>query len=1020
MDIDSLNAMAYNVFDFDSESIVNELNDIDPDLCYYNQLIGNLNSEYYSEHTFQLLSSNTTPSAFSIIHSNVRSFFANGSELCNLMNVCNHHFSLICLTETWLNSFNYDYAVIPNYNHICRFRSDKSGGGVSIYVDKRLDFVERNDLSSMTSTLEAVFMEIDKSAVKADRNIVVGCIYRPPKSSITEFNDSLRDILRQLSKEDKYIYLTGDFNINLLNSSNHTPTAEFLELLFSFSFFPTINKPTRITSTSATIIDNIFMNNLHSQSITAGILASDVSDHCPVFCISPFSILTHETDKYITKRIFNECNKARFVEILNECDWSECLNQTQCQPAFSLFYNQYTTYFNQCFPPTKIKIGYRNRKPWLTETLKKSITYKNKLYRKYIKSKSPADKETYHNYKRCLRTLLRQAERAHYDHQLTQCRNNLRKSWALIKEVIHKKKVTNNNSFIIKIDGTDSSDPAAIVTAFNDYFVNVGPLLAQSIPSSNIPPTSFIHNTNPISMYTRPVTELELINVIRELKNNSPGPDGIPATIIKESTEIIVPILTHVINLSLTQGIFPDEMKLAKVLPLFKSGDRSSINNYRPISLLPCFSKIIEKCMAVRLMEFINKHNILYKYQFGFRQKHSTNMALNLLVDKITSSLDQREVFVGVSLDFRKAFDTIDFTILLNKLFKYGVRGNTHKWFANYLLGRRHFVELNDVRSQAQEIQCGVPQGSILGPILFILYINDLPLSSDLLPIIYADDTNLFHSGKSIFDCIRDINIEMVKISDWITSNRLSLNIDKTNFIVFNKSKITDTLPPVCINNNHIKRVNTIKFLGVFIDDKLSWSQHIGHIRNKISKSIGMLSCARRNLNRDTLKKLYFAFIHPYLNYCLDVWGQCSRYHFQSLFKLQKRAMRVITFSNKIAHSAPLFESLEVLPLQSMYIMSVTLFMYKFYYRLLPPVIDEFFQHNTTIHSHNTRQSTLLHVPIIRSQFSMHSIRFRGVLLWNQLPQFVNINELTFNQFKSTMRLRLLSNSIPIRLAPLQ
>lgn len=1016
--------MTYNAFDVDSESAIDELNDIDPDLCYFNQITANMNCEYYSENTFRKKVLNLNyhaESHLSIIHSNIRSFHANGNDFCNFVKLCNHEFSIICFSETWLNYSNNHLAFIPNYTHISRYRTDKPGGGVSIFVSDQLKLTStRDDISSISNSFEAVFIEIDKSCINADRNIIIGCIYRPPKSPIHEFNEALRIVLSKLSKEDKHIYLTGDYNINLLNSDSHIPTAEFIELLFTFSYFPCINKPTRISSTSATIIDNIFVNNIHSKIMTAGILATDVSDHCPVFCITPFRLNAVKSDNYVVKRIFNDRNKTKFMGKLSDCDWTECLRQTDCQTAFSMFYNQYVSHFDECFPLKKIKVGYKNRKPWLSDDLKQSIKRKNALYRKFLKSKKSSDKQNYIEYKRHLRAALRRAERAHYDQLFAQYKDNLRKSWGVIKEVINQKQHAKNSAFSINVAGTETSDPAIITKTFNEYFVNVGPSLAQSIPTSSTAPTSFIESSSPASMYISPVTEVEISNLIRDLRNSSPGSDGIPPAIIKETADILIPVLVHVINLSLSQGVFPHEMKVAKVVPLFKTGDKSCVNNYRPISLLPCLSKILEKCMSTRLMDFISKHNILYKYQFGFRSKHSTNIALNLLVDKITNSLDRNEVFVGISIDFRKAFDTIDFHILLDKLYTYGVRGNIHKWFSDYLTNRKQFVELGAIKSPLLQIQCGVPQGSILGPILFILYINDLPLSSELLPIIYADDTNLFLGGRDPVGVVQSINRELIKISDWITCNRLSLNVDKTNFIVFSRTKYQDNLPPLCINGSPIRRVNSVKFLGVIIDDKLSWKDHINHIKGKVSKSIGMLSCARRNLDCITLKRLYFAFVHPYLNYCLDVWGRCSQQYFISLFRLQKRAIRTITFSDRRAHSAPLFQSLEIPSLESMYILSVSIFMYKFYHRLLPPVVDELFQFNSAVHSVNTRQRCLLHVPITRSKYGKQSIRFRGVQIFNQIPQHVDINTVTLNQFRSGMRRRLINESLTIQLNPVQ
>ena len=243
----------------------------------------------------------------------------------------------------------------------------------------------------------------------------------------------------------------------------------------------------------------------------------------------------------------------------------------------------------------------------------------------------------------------------------------------------------------------------------------------------------------------------EIKAIITNLKDSSPGYDGISAKILKSSINYLLNPLVHVINLSLTQGIFPKELKTAKVLPLYKSQDKMSVTNYRPISILPVFSKIFEKIMYKRLLDFIKKHKLLYKFQFGFRESYGTNLALTFLTDKIMKSLDNNEIVVGLFLDFTKAFDTLNHTVLINKLHKYGIRGNALNWIKSYLSDRNQFVCFNDVKSSKLNIQCGIPQGSLLGSLLFLIYINNIVnVSKILFFLLFADDTNVFLSGKNI------------------------------------------------------------------------------------------------------------------------------------------------------------------------------------------------------------------------------------------------------------------------------
>ena len=429
----------------------------------------------------------------------------------------------------------------------------------------------------------------------------------------------------------------------------------------------------------------------------------------------------------------------------------------------------------------KVKTQYRNRLPWLTEGLKLSIKHKNKLYCTSLKHPTEYNINTYYkNYRNKLTSLLKIEEKNFYQNQITSNKSNLRKVWAIIKNVINKNKSKKKSDQFIS-NNKKITNPSEIANGFNDYFVNIGPTLAAKITSEGLSYKSFMHNDRHMSFFVDPTNEAEIINKINHLKEGAPGRDEIVARNLKCISDSIAYPLAQVANLPFQQGIFPEELKIAAVTPLYQAKDPMMFNNYRPISLISVFAKILERLMYNRLLKFINKNQFFNKHQFGFRDKHSTFMALIILIENLVNAIDNGKCAVGIFLDFQKAFDTVDHCILLDKLYFYGIRGQAFDWFSSYLHDRQQLVNHYGYESDLKTIKCGVPQGSILGPLLFLLYINNLPQVSEyFMPILFADDTNLFATGYNLNDIVSEINKEIANIYAWVKANKLSLNIDKT------------------------------------------------------------------------------------------------------------------------------------------------------------------------------------------------------------------------------------------------
>lgn len=458
-------------------------------------------------------------------------------------------------------------------------------------------------------------------------------------------------------------------------------------------------------------------------------------------------------------------------------------------------------------------------------------------------------------------------------------------------------------------------------------------------------------------------------------------------------------------------GIVPSKLKIAKVIPLYKSENPELFSNYRPISILPCLSKILERLMYNRLYNFLAEHNIISKKQYGFRKNYSTYMALIDLVDKISSNMDHKKYNIGVFLDLSKAFDTIDHNILINKLQCYGIRGNACNWFKSYLNNRRQYVSYNKADSKYMTITCGVPQGSILGPLLFILYINDIENVSDILnPILFADDTSLFHAHTCFNTLIEEVNIEIQKISTWFHTNKLSLNTKKSNFIIFTpkgkKYNINSAL--IQVDGNKIKHVKFTKFLGIFIDEHLSWTTHIDNLSKQVARNVGMLNKLKHFLPMYIMRTIYCSLILSHLQYCTLLWENSYCTNLNKLRILQKKAIRIITNSHYIAHTDPLFSKLKLLKLDDLYKHQLGIFMYKAANNKLPDSMSSMLTRIQNIHKHNLRNQNSYYIQNIRTNSRKCTINYSGPVFWNALPSKLK-QLVSINQFKNKLKELLLS-----------
>ena len=555
---------------------------------------------------------------------------------------------------------------------------------------------------------------------------------------------------------------------------------------------------------------------------------------------------------------------------------------------------------------------------------------------------------------------------------------------------------------LVLTDDTGSvTDPAEISTKFNNYFSNIAEnILSERKYHGNKSYSEFL--TEPlhesINNNFPPTDENEICKIISQFKiDKATGPCSIPSKILNLIKFEISKPLSLIINLSFETGIHPDKLKTAQVIPVFKKGSKLLTSNYRPISLLSNLNKIFEKAMYTRIYNFLNNQNCFYPLQFGFREKHSTDHALISIIDKINEALDKKKIACGIFVDFQKPFDTVNHDILLKKLSHYGIRNNVNDWFKSYLHERKQYVSILGYDSPLSTVYHGVPQGSVLGPLLFLIYINDLNKAIKYSTTYhFADDTNMLRIANSYREIEKQLNIDLKNLYSWLLANKISLNATKTEILYFKKP--LSPPPPsnlkIKLNGLILKPTNTIKYLGIHIDDTLSGKTHCSELLPKLRRANGMIAKARHHLPFQEILSIYYATFSSNLLYGCQTWGQHPNPLINKIETLQKNAVRLITFSEFNSHTSPLFKALKILKFKDQITLSNCLLVHDQINDNLPINFENFFITTNDLYTKNTKSSKTgkLFMPHVNSvRYGRHSIKHSCILTWNNMiKQFPN------------------------------
>lgn len=922
----------------------------------------------------------------SVLTQNIRSINHNFDELQVLLTRLDIEFDLIVLTECWLSA-DINLPSLTNYQPFSTNRNLNQNDGIVIYI--------KTDLSSIT-TEPTDFQEANCLVTTIGSDSAIISIYRPPSyRQINNFISSLDLILEKL-KRFKNIVVLGDMNINIVENEQDNRANDYLDMLTSHGLLPSHKLPTR----GSNCLDHcIVKTNLPNMTIVCD---SSITDHSSVM----ISLSKLTVQKNNSPKTYKKIDYQSALAELDQIDWVSMLQGSDVNEVTNVFLYLVNRTLKKFTKILTVSHRKRNMKPWVTPGVIRCLRNRDKLHQTLKKDPDNIiTRITYKRYRNTCNRMLNNLKRDYQRSLIKQNQRNLKKQWAIVKQICNLNETTANDRHLLAL----KSSPQESLNYVNTYFTNIGKELADAtINKTQLSEAELVKSMNsectkPLSsMMMLPTDENEVKATIQSLKNtNSTGWDGISACFLKLALGSLSLPITLICNLCLSTGKFPDALKKSVVVPIYKSGDRDCISNYRPISLLPTIAKVLEKIINKRLKSYLEKNNLLSTNQHGFRERKSTLNAAQQLTSFLVDKLDKNKKTLGIFLDLKKAFDTVSVPILIKKLENIGIRGLPLQLFQDYLNNRKQIVKVGEHYSDEECINYGVPQGSVLGPTLFLVYIDDLcrlTLTNAQI-ITFADDTVTLFYGNSWDEVNSVAQAGFNLITGWLRKNLLTLNLSKTkliNFTINNKNRPGEGTIAIkahtCQSHTGcsclpLAETSSIRYLGIQVDKNLNWQEHIDILTGRVRKLIYIFKILRHVCDKKLLIEIYYALCQSIICYCITIWGNASKTAILKLERAQRMILKVMTFKGFRHSTTTLYRDNSVLTVRQLFIQQLVLLQHK-----IAPDFPTTRRRNDIVYS----------IPMFNTKFAKRFERSLGPVIYNKLSKNISLRTLTLYSCKST------------------